>query len=601
MSPSSLDRWLIIVSVFLTPWIAGQGAGTVQSAMGDLDEFGPAPTNWSVAGGIAGDLRYTDKLQILAGTGLWVNQPDTTGGDDLVTTWTHRDLVVDFTYLTPAGSSVVLLFQGRYELALPHDRAPGLWEQARAEFHAPTFDQGGRKISPARLIRLEINGVVVRENETWAEPDANRGYQDETKDGPLIIAGNHGPLVLRGFNFQRLQEAQVTLTNLHHAVYPDIFEDFDAYRHAQPAREGAIEEINETLADTTDAFAMVVTGQLEAPMAGWYVFGHKTDPISKMRLQIDGREPVSVGSEGDRWQIRLAQGKHPFRLDYLRPGTRGKPLITWNVTGPDMRTQPLSFSAAHPPNPVPVMPITMEAGRIHTHRCFIPYAGSKRLYVAAVGTPSGIHYAYDLEWQTLLTVWKGGYLDAGGIWHQRGGVQQVVPLGSAVELGAKPTLAVLESAKAAWPDPEKSAREAAGDDFVADDNGSGPPTALIGLPSALSSHGYTLEPNGQPTFQFTIHDIAVQDRWTVDETNRGLIRALTFAEPLDRDDLYLLLADERDITAQDGYFVLGDRHAYLEWPDAQPEAPAIVNEGTNQQLRVHLPRGTTTVTYRLIW
>lgn len=604
----------------------------VQSAMGDLSEFQDAPANWSVAGGISGDLRHSAAITIEEGSGLWVNHPDENTPGNLVTRWSHGDLIVEFDYLLPAESTAVLSFQGRYEVTLPQTRAPGLWQHARIEFQAARFGADGKPTTEARLVSQIINGTVTSENLKWNESgnntptspvagagdpgpasprpatiETNPGNNNPTRlvesspEGPLVIHGDRGPLALRNFAVQHLTADQVAIQNLHYQIYHGEFSALDDYRHQNPTLSGETNEISETLADTTDAFAMVITGEIVIPQAGWYHFSQKTDVISQTRLKIDGTTPVSVGSSGEDSQIRLAAGTHPFRLDYLRPGERGKPLLVWSVTGPDMRPQPLSFSAANPPNPIPVVPIEIEEGRVHTHRCFFPYADSKRLYVAAVGTQEHVHYAYDLEWQNLLTVWRGDYLDAGGIWHQRGGIQQVVPIGSAIELGSGPSLAVLANPDDTWPDPEAAAREAAGEDFDPEDNGSGPPTALINLPSPLSSQGYTLAPNGQPTFQFTAYGLAIEDHWVVSPGHDGLIRTLTFAKPIERDDLYLLLARESHIGAQSGYFILGDRKAYLEGPADPNLTPEIHAAGANQELRVHLPAGTRSITYRLIW
>lgn len=603
MRLSTFRRWL------KTGWVWGLALITltssaqavevaVRSAMGDLSEFQNPPANWQVAGGVNGDLRQTSAFTTVEGSGLWVNQPDDSAHGDLISTWTHGDLIVEFDYLLPVGATATISFQGRYEVELTNDRASGLWQHARLEFTAPRIDPSGETSTTAQLVSLEIDGIKVRENIIWLQPDFPT---ESTIIGPLVIDGDRGPLALRHFAVQHLTSDQVALKNLHYAVYQGTFDALDDYRHESPTLSGATEEINETLADTTDAFAMVVTGEIVIPKAGWYRFTRKTEAISQTRLLIDGASPVAVGTDGEESQIRLTQGTHPFRLDYLRPGERGKPLLAWSVTGPDMRWQPLSFSAANPPNPIPIVPVTIEKGRVHTHRCFFPYQDNKRLYVAAVGTPQHVHYAYDLEWQNLLAVWRGDYLDASGIWHQRGGIQQVVPLGPAIELGSGPSLAVLESPDAAWPDPEAEARQAAGDDFVSDDNGSGPPTALINLPSPLVSKGYTLAPDGQPTFQFEAYGIAVEDRWEVTPGKEGLIRTLRFAQPLERDDLHLLLASESEITAQSGYYILGDRKAYLDWPDDQHFTPTIHSAGPNQQLRVHLPAGTQSITYRLIW
>ncbi len=42
------------------------------------------------------------------------------------------------------------------------------------------------------------------------------------------------------------------------------------------------------------------------------------------------------------------------------------------------------------------------------------------MHAVSVGSPSNLHYTYDLEKGTVLQVWRGEFLDATPMWHDRG-------------------------------------------------------------------------------------------------------------------------------------------------------------------------------------
>ena len=104
-------------------------------------------------------------------------------------------------------------------------------------------------------------------------------------------------------------------------------------------------------------------------------------------------------------------------------------------------------------------------------RTFLARAGNRGI---AVGTPSGLHFAFDAEQIRLCEAWSGDFLDVAPVWEGRGG-------GIAVQLGP-----------IVW---------------------SAPPGPLLTLEPALSDNGraqglkflgYRLEPDGTPVFQWEV-------------------------------------------------------------------------------------------------
>ena len=68
-----------------------------------------------------------------------------------------------------------------------------------------------------------------------------------------------------------------------------------------------------------------------------------------------------------------------------------------------------------------------------------------------VGTPEGLHYAYDVQHARLAKVWRGRFFDAYGTWHARAGVLERPPVDDVFDLPAGMELARLEAPDAPWP------------------------------------------------------------------------------------------------------------------------------------------------------
>ena len=51
-------------------------------------------------------------------------------------------------------------------------RRPGEWQSYQAWFRAPRFDAAGKKIEPARFLRVLLNGQLVQQDVDVAGPDA---------------------------------------------------------------------------------------------------------------------------------------------------------------------------------------------------------------------------------------------------------------------------------------------------------------------------------------------------------------------------------------------------------------------------------------------
>lgn len=146
-------------------------------------------------------------------------------------------------------------------------------------------------------------------------------------------------------------------------------------------------------------------------------------------------------------------------------------------------------------------------------RAFLPAAGARGI---AVGTPVGVHYAFDAEAVRLVDAWQGDFLDASGSWAGRGGntlggegdVVWTAPPGPAFSFFDDP------DHWPHWP-------------------------AEAGIRTDFRFRGYRLDREGTPTFLYTLGPwhteqgtrsaVHVEERITVEATPRlRIVRTFRF-------------------------------------------------------------------------
>jgi hypothetical protein len=84
-------------------------------------------------------------------------------------------------------------------------KAPGLWQHIKIIFQAPKFDAAGKKISNAKIISIDLNGVTIHENvELFG---ATRGAAGAEKAvGPLRLQGDHGSVAFKSISITPLTD-----------------------------------------------------------------------------------------------------------------------------------------------------------------------------------------------------------------------------------------------------------------------------------------------------------------------------------------------------------------------------------------------------------
>ncbi len=581
--------------------------------------FQPPGPNWTLAGAIAGDPRREKQLPLAPGTGVVACNPGTTRETrtHLFTAWEHGDLELDLEFLlTPRSNSGVYL-QGRYEVQLfdswgvrsptaadcggiyqrwdaargagkeGHEghaprknatRAPGLWQTLHITFQGPRFDATGTKIQNARFVKVVLNGFTVQENVEVTGPTRSSAFDDEKPLGPLMFQGDHGAVAFRNIAVKRFGTETIAVNDLRYKLYSGDYKQIGSYDKEPPQQEGTPERFAHSAVEKSGKFALVFTGSLVAPRAGTYRFAIESG--SRTRLQVSGRDvviPLDRGSQPGI--IELTAGQHDFRLDLLHT-INPRPTLTFIAEGPGIAPRELTASERSPRPAIAAKRLVVEStDRILLQRGFVPFDPRKRLYAASVGTPAGVHYAYDFETGALLRAWRGSFIDTMDMWEGRGNDQVAKALGPELTFNAKPAVAMIEYAQRGdWPD----------------------------QPEALwSSQGYTLEPDGQPVFLSQLAGLSIRDRIAPAREGRGLTRTLNLSGSLPSWSTWVLLAEAEMITAQpDGHgYIIGEREWYLDWPAAAPRPPVLRSVNGKQQLAVLVTTANLTqpITYSIIW
>ncbi|MEJ1237532.1 DUF1080 domain-containing protein [Chryseolinea sp. T2] len=565
----------------------------------------PAP-NWTLAAGVNGSFEDAS-LKIDKGTGVLVNQfnpkiqfkPEA----NLVSKLEHGDLFLSLDFMMPKGSNAGIYLQGRYEVQLfdswkssvlhvadcgsiyerwddsrPEGKkgfeghapdvnasfAPNLWQHLEIQFQAPRFSSDGKKISPARFIKVTLNGVILHENVIVNGPTRSSAFQDEKASGPLVIQGDHGPLAMRNINYALLNDFKVELTDLQYVYYEGKFNSFADLTEERVTRRGKANAVDVTLADNINAAGLIFTGKFQIAEQRPYQFivqrwGH-------LSLSVDGKEVIrqhDLFGEESVW-IDLAKGEHTFVLTYMKNYSWAPSGIGFLIGTANARP-----FAMHAEASIPVIPpeplIAIEPQREpEIIRSFMFYKGKKKTHVLSVGLPEGINYALNLDQGAIMKVWRGPFLNATDMWYERGEPQTSAPMGAVVDLSGKAPI---------WPD------------GVSRDS------------VAMAYEGYTLDGARIPTFMYSVGSLHVADLIKPASGNDGLTRTLTFSGP--SANATVVLGEGSKITKIDKRLYVIDQRYYIRLADDRSEAQIV--SGSSGQVLILPLKSAMSISYSIIW
>jgi 3-keto-disaccharide hydrolase len=243
--------YLLIVCSNMTS-LTAIGEAQMELMLEDMSSFQSQAGNWRVVNDVSMDpsvdvhvedakvKAVTEKaVKYTPGKGVLLNYSDDKNKGHLVTVWEHGDIDLELEVMLPKGSNSGIYLQGRYEVQLfdswgvkqpkysdiggiyknwiepgkpGHYRgkapltnaakAPGEWQKIHIVFRAPKFDSSGKKITNARFVKVELNGVVIHQNVEATNHTGGPIKYNEVATGPLMIQGDHGPVALRNIKYK---------------------------------------------------------------------------------------------------------------------------------------------------------------------------------------------------------------------------------------------------------------------------------------------------------------------------------------------------------------------------------------------------------------
>lgn len=591
-SSSAAKRFILFVGL-----ISCQGLSAQQKIdLSDLSSFNNPAGNWHIAGDVFADISKSHTMTFTPGVGVLVNLPNATDREDLYTKFKHGDIDIELDCMMAKESNSGIYLQGRYELQLldswavlnpkssdiagiyerydetrPQGRqnvdghaprqnaskAPGLWQHFKIAFQAPRFE-GGVKVKNARIIRVELNGVLVQENIELYAPTAGAVENNEVAEDALRIQGDHGQVAFRNMVITNYNKQQPSLSSLTATLYKGKFEEESTIATGKVFQQKQVALITTNIDGLPDNdFLVKYGGTIHVSEAGQYKFNLDTKGGTG-KLTIDKNTVQAFGKGNEDVSINLNAGDYPIEVVYSKYNGWEKPSLILKVVGPGIREFIISDASNIPVDAED--PILVSASENTILRSFMDLPIGKRItHSVSVGTPEKVHYTYDLDNGMMVQAWRGGFLDASPMWISRGDGSSA-PIG-VVEYFGKPSLMI-----------NKLANQS--EEWSADTVGSG-----------FVPKGYVLDEQDRPSFKYKIYGASVTDRIRVTEDRYGLEREITIENG--SDNLYYRLADAWTISeVSPGLFIIDDKYYYIKIESSNSVHPIVRDVKGRKELLV---------------
>jgi len=269
----SINKRVVVLLTFLFLFFTGNISSAQEKiSLDDVSSFKNPGRNWNIAGDVQASLTDKNVFRITSGKGVLVNQPTDNARENLFTQLAHGDMDIELDYMMAKGSNSGIYLQSKYEVQLldswailqpqsgdnggiyerwdenrpegqkgydghaPRQnisRAPGLWQHLKISFQAPRFE-GGKKTMNAKMLRVELNGVLIQENVDLSGPTRASSANDEVPEAPILIQGDHGPVAFRNMVISNFNKQKPEIHSLETILYPGKFVVKPDYEKIKP-------------------------------------------------------------------------------------------------------------------------------------------------------------------------------------------------------------------------------------------------------------------------------------------------------------------------------------------------------------------------------
>ncbi|REL37712.1 DUF1080 domain-containing protein [Rhodohalobacter sp. SW132] len=609
---------LILLITGIHSTLTGQSNGLSYEVidLSNLEDFQETTENWKIGGTVFMDLYERHAVELSSGEGVLINDSAGDNPQDIFTSWEHGDLDLELQFMMAKESNSGIYFQGRYELQMLDSwgeknpifsdmggvyqwsengrgvggiapltnasRAPGLWQHLEVRFRAPRFDENGEKISHAKLEEVKLNGVLIHRNVNLVHPTGGAISNEETAKGPLRFQGDHGPVAFRNIRYKMYDYSPLKLDNLTYKLYEGNFETADDVGDSRSTEEGSLEKIDLEMLSASGEFAVVYHGEIHVDQPGEYFFDVRSDGGHRVTI---GNELLSErGDDARRGDsntetITLTEGTHSFELIYFRGARGGQPAVGLMAEGPGIRMHSLHRENALPINQQrPPSLLKPEDNKPIVFHGFMRMEDKVHTHTAAVGFPSGAHFALDQNNGSLMRFWKGDFLDISTMWIGRGGGNLSLNEQAALTLSGAPSMAYLSSESEAWPDSLQN-----------------------GIEYRLK--GYQFDANNAPIFHYTFDHAEIKDSIIPHNDGKELKRTIYFdMNGADRNLLYRIVNGESISQLPNGLYQVNNKSFFLQLNNDSDNNAWIRDTSHGQELLIRVDDlNDHSLSYTLIW
>ncbi|MFZ6011846.1 MAG: family 16 glycoside hydrolase [Bacteroidota bacterium] len=548
-----------------------------------------------------------------SGNGILLNINDDTKKDHLVTIWEHGDMDLEFEVMLPKGSNSGIYLQGRYEVQLLDSwgvrnpkfsdiggiyrnwetqpgniymgkaplsnpaKAPGLWQKMEIAFRAPKFDAKGNKIANARFASVKLNGVTIHDNVEVPLPTGGPIEKNEKPFGPLMIQGDHGAVAFRNIKYKLLKDIDVEIQNIAYKIYLGKFKTIEDYAGLKPVASGTSTELTCEILNTEDAYGTIYTGEIVIPMDATYEF--TLGYTGGVKFMINNNTLIDVQRadawDGTRASIALKTGTYAFEICNYKDASWAPPRLGLSVQTANSYLKRLNAYNSYPSDDDIPTPILINPGpEPRLLRAFVDFKvdRSQRLtHTIGVGDPSGVNYVYDLKSGNLVCAWRGDFVNATPMWHDRGD-GSFRPMGAVQFFFTEQPLAFLDDQSKPFP--------------------------ASGSNTEFRGKGYVIdETTARPIFKYLYEGLEVESRIYPDDNNRIVTHEISIKNRAGQTNLFYKLGEGKNIIPlADGSYAIDDKQYYVNVHGSQP----MIRE-VNDKKELVLQVNSDTIKYSVIW
>ena len=282
---------------------------------------------------------------------------------------------------------------------------------------------------------------------------------------------------------------------------------------------------------------------------------------------------LSIQTKFESQTIKLSKGTHKFILINIKSAAWRAPKLGLSIKSKSTNSKDFHAYDSYPPSVNSTTPIFVNAeSKPRLLRAFVAFEGrGKRLsHTIGVATPTGLNYVYDLSSANVIGAWRGDFVDATPMWHNRGD-GSFKPRGAVQWTFLNQSIAKLETANSAFPE--------------------------TGVAPEFVSKGYALDKETSlPIFKHNYNGVSIENKITSDASDTYLVREVNFSKT-GLTNWYMKIASGKVVKNLDGSYAIGDQGYYINVLSGQIPIIREVNGKTELVLAVD----GSHVKYEIIW